>query len=349
MVANLRTFTYDKLPQLRSRGLQFLNAVSNSLEHEELAYGEFRPIHERVLDEERVGKNRQIKLMHTDLKEREDESLSHSPRWHQFSIYEHTKNVLKAFEEWLDNKGRFDAVNPRVELEDIKTRRKLCEKIDGIEKKELLFYAMLYHDLGKYAPLIERSNDSGKLVLAGKERLDLVYFKHEELSGKMLSSPELDFIKEMRDELNFTDAQIQYVIDMARYHYQMLKVNSQTFQIDGENNRLAYILKGLKHPNSNKDFEQNLKEYFDENPALKKYQHEIALMFVFDTLGKLDTPPDHLMDLKDIEKTAISRENKGLADWAAQDLKNASLALGAKNLPVNLMIAKKTLELVNRD
>jgi len=237
-----------------------------------------------------------------------DDPNEHVPIWHQFGIITHTKFVLKIHQteasEYIDKWG--------IRL---KINSKLQEEVDGKPKSELILIGIILHDIGKFARNF-KEND-GKMVFN--------FIGHEAMSEKLIK--ENKFIYNLLNQtLEYTEAQINYIARCAGLHFELGKA------------REAAKKTKLKYTIAFSESKECLESCIEIATQFPEYKLEIGILFLCDSLGKIDVRIIAESD-EDIENLTPQ-----IKQVLAQRNLNPSLLSAIKQLPVNIAIAKRYLE-----
>ena len=273
---------------------------------------------------------KQIRQLHREFVNHEKTGCSNKRPYHKWNIQQHTVRFLELFDELIHNKGLFSTRNPRIDTEGSVSLAKEMLKhdsIDGRSKLELLYYAMAYHDLGKFFPFIN-ADKNGK-THHSDHSLRLAHPGHEHLSATLLSNPRLPFKQEFKD-LGLSSAQVKYIKTMIALHY---RLGDLRYQIR-DNYNLDFV--------HSSDFDEILESHLDKK-SNKRYKLEIALMFLLDTLAKLPIPSREVLDFNEAlknEKLNVS----GIEAWLNETGESESVAPAYLSMPISVVIAKKALD-----
>lgn len=240
-----------------------------------------------------------------------DDPNEHVINWHQFGIITHTKHVLKALQ--IEVKSLFAKWNV-----DNKINSKFIEIIDGKSKLELIEIGIILHDIGKFARNFR--NENGKI--------EHNFYGHEAISEKLIISDDSYINDLLKNILNLTIPQISYIGRIAGLHFELGKSREAA-----KKSILGYSIAF----SNTKECEKSFLDITSEYPGFKE---EIGLLFLCDSLGKTDIRIIAESD-DDIEK----HENHIHQILLERNL-NPKLMAAVKQLPVNLAITKRYLQII---
>ncbi len=236
-----------------------------------------------------------------------DDYLQHAPEWHQHGIITHSREFARAIKttipEYIDKWELGDNANPI-----------LRQRIDGVEKHQLLEVVGLLHDIGKFSSRTEVTEENSVRSYS--------YTDHEVHSGAIIRGDGNTALN-LKD-LGFTTLQIEYIARCAELHFELAKVRSASKKSVGYT--LDFVVTSA--------FQIAAQEIIDTNPD---YALEIGLLFIADGLSKTevmatgDTDEDIAAEYVTLERELIE---KGL---------DPRLIAQAKQMPVNLEVAKAYL------
>jgi hypothetical protein len=235
-----------------------------------------------------------------------DDVNEHDPAWHQFGIITHTAVAYHAFKNELSdlmkNWELYDFIN-----------EKLDETIDGKSKKELLEFAIILHDIGKF----QRSFK----IINGEKVPD--YERHEDKSEKIILDKSKGIYPLLKSEFQLTDYQIYYIAKCAGLHYELGKIRRIAYD-EGGGFSFSYI--------NSLSCESNLK---DLQLKHKLFNIEIGILFLCDNLAKtnirIEVESDEEIVLKTDEINRIITMQK----------LHPNLIRAVKQLPVSMYLVYK--------
>lgn len=234
-----------------------------------------------------------------------DDPSHHAEKWHQHGIVTHSREFARAIQETIPEHLKAWGVSETAD-------KVLSETIDGTERRQLLAIASLLHDVGKFTA---RKFEEGSQ--------DAWHFDgHAEQSGKIVRSELKDYLGE---NLNLTDAQIEYIARCTELHFELGEVRKAT-KTSGE----GYTMKFVDTP----DFKEAAQEIIEKYPD---YALEIGLMFIADGLSKSELSATGETD-DEIESQRVE-----LADEISKRGLNPNLINQALQMPVNMKVAKAYL------
>lgn len=274
-----------------------------------------------------------LTLLHQEFPSHEASGASNRYPYHEWNIQEHSKMFLKHFRDAIEKKGIFDSQFPLLGTDgDVTLALGVLdnEYIDGVSKQELLYFAMAFHDTGKFFPLIDIASDGRTHNSLGNLRL--THPGHETLSAELMDDPKLLY-KEAFNELGITQSQKKYIKTMIAMHYELGKLRSRT-NAEGHYN--------LEFINSAK-FDDVLVKLLNERKN-KPYVLEIALMFLFDGLAKATIPPSEVIEFNAI-KSEKDLHRERIRAWSQNANKPPKLYKAFEQMPITLAVAKKALKL----
>lgn len=240
-----------------------------------------------------------------------DNPQQHEPRWHQYGIVTHSLRAAASYSQELP--GYFNEWGLTEEV-----AHYLDMPIDGSPKSELLSAALLFHDIGKFA--------ARKTVQKDGEQA-FTFRGHEALSGAVIRNSSFDFILE---DAGISPPQREYVARCAELHYELGKLRQVAKESDA-----GFTMAFAK----SSEFRSSSRQIMDINP---RFIPEVGILFLADNLSKLDLriPAD--------DDEAIESQSDFIADTLAERGLDPRLAQAAKQLPVNIEVARAYLEMWQR-
>jgi len=243
-----------------------------------------------------------------------DDPLEHKPKYHQWGIITHTKmfdkfynkEVLEYLEDW--------------EIMDF-VMDKMIQKIDGLEKYNLLNIVIPLHDLGKFVARKIKTEDDGSISYS--------FEGHEIASGKLIRENDVLSII-LRHGYYLTDAQMEYIARCAELHYTLGVVRDRAKKLE-----MGYSFKFTK---SASIFEWTM-EIFENYPD---FAIEIGILFLADCLAKTDI---HIEANSDAE---IGAQDLSIKEMIQERGLDARLIGAIKQLPVSVEVAKIYLQTLVR-
>jgi hypothetical protein len=240
-----------------------------------------------------------------------DDPTEHVPNWHQFGIITHTKIVLESYtnkvKELFEEWGIKDRIN-----------KKLQSEIDGITKGDLIKIGIILHDIGKFARNIEVTDGTIKHNFYG----------HEAISEKLIITENSLVNELLKDELNLSVSQIKYIGRMAGLHFELGKSRDAARK----------SIKGYSIEFSNS--EECEKALLNIASLYPDYKEEIGLLFLCDSLGKTD------IRIKAKNDEEIEKQEIFIYESIKKRNLNPKLVTAIKQLPVNMAICKKYLQII---
>jgi hypothetical protein len=239
-----------------------------------------------------------------------DDPKEHVLNWHQFGIITHTQQVLKAFKieaPKLFAKWKVDS----------KINCKINGIIEGKSKSELIEIGIILHDIGKFARNFK--NENGKL--------EHNFYGHEATSEQLIKQDEFVF-KLLYEDLGYTNSQVEYIGRIAGLHFELGKSRDAARKASH-----GYSIEFSKS-------DECTKSCLDISANFIEFKEEIGILFLCDSLGKTDirinSETDDEIALQDPFIKQILEERK----------LNPSLIAAIKQLPVNIAIVKRYLEIL---
>lgn len=239
-----------------------------------------------------------------------DDPKEHVINWHQFGIITHTYHVLKAFK--IDT--------PKLIAEwklESQVNPKLNELIDGKFKSELIEIGIVLHDIGKFARNFKEENG----------KLEHNFYGHEATSERLIKADTYIF-KVLNVDLGYTNSQIEYIGRIAGLHFELGKSRDAARKASH-----GYSIAFAKS-------DECTSSCIDISSRFTQFKEEIGILFLCDSLGKTDirinAETDGDIALQDPFIKQILEERK----------LNPSLIAAIKQLPVNIAIVKRYLEIV---
>ena len=240
-----------------------------------------------------------------------DDPVEHVPNWHQFGIITHTKVVLESYinnlEELFENWNVNDKINKKLH----------CE-IDGIAKSDLIKIGIILHDIGKFARNFEITNG----------HIEHNFYGHEAISEKLIISKNTLVNEILKNEFNLTISQIKYIGRMAGLHFELGKSRDAARK----------SIKGYSIEFSNS--EECEKALLNIASLYSDYKEEIGLLFLCDSLGKTD------IRIKANNDEEIEKQEIFIYESIKKRKLNPKLVAAIKQLPVNMAICKKYLQII---
>lgn len=239
-----------------------------------------------------------------------DSPLMHSPRWHQWGIITHTRQVGQRFETELPRK-----LEEWFGSELAERRLGLAqERLDGISRWELLLTSAPAHDWGKFTVRwTAQGGTSPRFRFGG----------HEAESGVLVRERSSWFLDQ-----GLSAAQVEYVARCAELHFKLGKVR------DRARNRGGYNLAWAR----SSSFLEAAKAVMQECPG---FEREVGLFFLADNWGKTD-----LLDSREFEDDDQVRELKSELRRTIEERQlHPGLIECALQLPTNTAVGRRYLEL----
>jgi hypothetical protein len=197
--------------------------------------------------------------------------LAHEPKWHQWSIPEHSTNVVRVAFHFLvdDLLNQSEAVQKSV-------KHLQSKMIDGVSLLDLFLISIPLHDIGKYQPIIKPA-DEKKTIRSG-------HTGHEARSGDIIRKlsnhdcpEELHGLRNIFNESQINANHLAFIEQCARLHYELGKIRE-----DAKNSPDGYNINFV----SSEEFEYACKV------ITKEHRLDLniikGLYFLVDNAGKVD-------------------------------------------------------------
>lgn len=244
-----------------------------------------------------------------NLKANPNDPLEHHPEWHQFGIITHTRKFACHFketaQEYLEKWNVAGKINACLDAE-----------IDGISKRDLMYMAIPFHDLGKFAIRFFKEK---------KGKLSVSYNGHEALSEKLLLNDEK--VQHLLHSFGLTEAQIAYMGRCVGLHYELGKTRKCA-----EETASGYTVAFTQSDACRKECIGYMREFPD-------FKIEIGLLFLCDSLAKTD-----VILFEETDEEIAKRDD--LDDTLAAMKLNPKLVDAVRETPVNRALAQTYLLLV---
>lgn len=240
-----------------------------------------------------------------------DDPNEHVVNWHQFGIITHTRVVLEAYIK--DTPKFYDQWNVRDKI-----NNKLSVKIDGKTKYDLIKIGIILHDIGKFARNFK--NDNGNI--------DHNFYGHEAISENIIISEDSFIHDLLKNTLNLTIPQIGYIGRIAGLHFELGKSRDAA-----RKSTLGYSIAFSKTIGCEKsclDIAYNYAEF----------KEEIGMLFLCDSLGKTDIRINAESDEQ------IEKHETNIHEVLVKRNLNPKLIAAIKQLPVNIAITKRYLQII---
>ncbi len=244
-----------------------------------------------------------------------DDVNEHDPAWHQFGIISHTAAAYSAYTK------EFEVLMKNWQLYDF-IHEKLNETIDGKQKKELLEFALILHDIGKFQRSLKYVYGCGFVP---------DYEGHEGLSEKIILDRSKSIYPLLTSDYQLTDNQINYIAKCAGLHYELGKIRKKAYK-DGGGFTLSYV--------DSLSCESNLKAVQHKHEG---FNIEIGVLFLCDNLAKTNI---RISVVSDEEIELMTDEIKNVIQQS--DL-HPNLIYAIKQLPVSVYLAHKYFLLLKSD
>ncbi len=197
--------------------------------------------------------------------EEPDTVESNHAGWHEWGIFEHTRQVVNAIQhlDRIDHDGIAEGF-----LKELKE-----QEIDGISKYDLLLLSLTLHDLGKTRPIAKKSRE-GDIFPShdGHEQ------RSKQLILRALENPtgteaDKSLHSLLIENLKLTKSQIKYIADLAGLHFEFGIVRREA----GKKFNMKFM--------ESEKFSGVCQAIFAD-PERSDYQREIGLLFLLDSAGK---------------------------------------------------------------
>lgn len=237
-----------------------------------------------------------------------DDPEMHAPRWHQWGVITHTRQVGRQFEEVLPEKLAqwfgAAAAGSRMGL--------LEETIEDLSKWELLLTAVPTHDWGKFTLRSTGRHSAGRPKFS--------FGGHEYESGEL--------VKERAATFEGVSAlQLQYLSRCAALHFELGKVRDRARSQGGYN--LAWV--------RGEGFLEAVDRVLRRHPG---FEREIGLFYLADNWGKTD-----LMDSTEFSSDeALARLRPEVERQIKERGLERRLIDCALQLPVTTAVGRRYLE-----
>ena len=218
-----------------------------------------------------------------------DGYFHHKPEWHEWGILTHTEKFLEANQtevpSYLQEWGFLNDVQKSGQ-----------ERIDDLPRSELIEYAILLHDIGKFATRhlsIHQTTTTTHLP-------DFSFGGHERVSEELILS---NLIAPKLLQMNLTENQIIYIGRSAALHYEISKIRDKV-----KYTNIGYTTDFIKSD----QYKTSVKELIANH---QDYLLEIAIMYLGDSLGKTsfrlknDHNPHDPHLIQDIQKKGLDVRN----------------------------------------
>lgn len=239
-----------------------------------------------------------------------DDPKEHVAQWHQFGIITHTG----VFSQVYKNEAQEYLKTWKL---DSKIGEKLSEQVDGKSKGELLHIGIVFHDLGKFARNFKEKNG----------KLSHNFFGHEATSEKLINEDEYIY-NLLSKTYKLTHQQIVYIGRCAGLHFELGKGRDATRRTD-----MGYT---IAFANS-EACQESCKAIADKYP---EFNVEIGILYLCDSLAKTDVRIHAESDAK------IEEQTEKIEQIIKERNLNPHLIGAIKQLPVNLAVVRKYLELL---
>lgn len=241
-----------------------------------------------------------------------DDPLMHAPKWHQWGIVTHTRQVGEHFDERLPQKLREwfgeQAADSRLGLK--------TESVDGYSKWDLLLTSVPTHDWGKFTVRRLRSGS----------RPDFRFGGHERESGELVRSRSGWFARR-----GVADSALEYIARCSELHFELGKVRDFANVLGGYH--LAWV--------RSDSFVEAVGNVTRMCPG---FEREIGLFFLADNWGKTDL----LAAVECHSDEAIQGMGESLEARIQERGLHPNLIQCALQLPVNTAVGRRYLELLLR-
>jgi len=249
----------------------------------------------------------------SNFKQNPDDPEEHDPRWHQFGIITHTKKFSEFYQTKAQECLRQVGVDKNIS-------KQLSRQIDGITKTELLQISIPLHDIGKFARDFKEEKGKGKPNYKG----------HWEKSERLIVENE-QIRSFLRKTYGLTNSQVLYIARCAGLHYELGKVR-ETAERSHSGYTIAFV-----------ESEECKEACIEIARKFPDFKEEIGILFLCDSLAKTDVEIEVETD-QDIEN-----QTEQIKQVIEERRLNPKLIAAAKERPVNIAIAKRYLELVNKE
>lgn len=240
-----------------------------------------------------------------------DDPQEHVVNWHQFGIITHTRVVLEAYIK--DTPKFYDQWKVRDKI-----NNKLCVKIDGKTKHDLIKIGIILHDIGKFARNFK--NENGKI--------EHNFYGHESISETFIISEDSFIHDLLKNTLLLTIPQIAYIGRIAGLHFELGKSRDASRRsIHG------YSISFSKSKECEKICLAIASQFID-------FKEEIGILFLCDSLGKTDIRINAESDER------IEQQRAFIYQVLAKRELNPILMAAIMQLPVNIAISKRYLHII---
>lgn len=241
----------------------------------------------------------------TQLHDNPDDYREHSPPWHQHGIVTHSLEFAKAMETSIPNYVKEWGLETPVDTI-------LSDRIDGVQKRQLLVIASLFHDIGKFtARTTDHTHDEASHH----------FTDHEEHSGALIRTDIAPYL----NELGLTEAHVEYIAKCAELHFELGKVRRVAKQT-------GYTMAFADSP----QFEEAARTVIREHPG---FAVEIGLQFIADNLSKSE-----VFAVAETDEEIEAQRPALVQELNARGL-HPALINQALQMPVNFKVARNYLRL----
>lgn len=108
---------------------------------------------------------------------------------HKYDVYDHTMAVVEGLAKIIENPSFLEPKHQSY------VRKALAEEIDGIEKRDLLLFSALLHDIGKGVDVAEKDDSTSGHGTVGAE-----------------------LVPSITERIGFTEKQTEYIQILIRFH-----------------------------------------------------------------------------------------------------------------------------------
>lgn len=232
----------------------------------------------------------------------------HEKKWHQFGIVTHTQKVWECYNDEMW------AYLQKWEM-DSRVKKILDEKLGDKSKDWLFQIAIWLHDVGKF--------NARKATYDGVEWRHS-FLGHEKQSGILVRTKLIRNFLE--GEYGLDEQQVEYVASLAEKHFELgmvrnyAKKSDYSFSEEFVNSKIG---------------SEKLWQIIEQNGDLA---WEIGIFYLIDSLGKMEFRLDEneTIDEKFIQNMVLAKRC------------DENLVVAVKQLPVNLLLARKYLDLLGK-
>jgi len=243
-----------------------------------------------------------------------DDIYEHDPAWHQYGILSHS------IEAYYFYNNELDVILKKWQFIDF-IQEALNKSINGRSKKNLLEFAIILHDIGKFQRSFKTTNG---LILPD-------YDGHEEKSEKIILDESKLINQTLKLKFHLDYAQIKYIAICAGLHYELAKIRKEAYKND-----VGFSLNYI----DSESCASHLQDFLLKH---KEYQIEIGLLFLCDNMAKTNIRIEARSD------NDISMKSNEIVYLINQNNLHPNLIKAIKQLPVSMYLVYKYLSAIKEN